>query len=105
MAEPFNPLESSKKLRDAGCDQALAEEMPNQINGAISGNVATKSDIGLVQADIELVRAEIELVRKDIEPLATREELKDHMNSQLKWIIGLFVAGFGLLFTALKFFG
>ena len=81
MAELFNPLESSKKLRDAGCDQALAEEMASQINGAISGNVATKSDIGLVQADIELVqadielvRAEIELVRRDIEPLATRED-------------------------------
>lgn len=98
MAEPFNTLEAARKLQEAGCSQKMAEEMASQINGAISGNVATKSDI--------------ELVRKDIEHLVTKEEVKDLMieiqklmNTQLKWIIGMFVAGFGLLFAALKFFG
>lgn len=105
MAEPFNTLEAARKLQEAGCSQKMAEEMASQINGAISGNVATKSDIELVQSDIELLR-------KDIEHLATKEEVKDLMieiqklmNTQLKWIIGMFVAGFGLLFAALKFFG
>ena len=109
MAEPFNTLEAARKLQDAGCDPKLAEELASQINGAISGNVATKSDIERLEAS---TKSDIELVRKDIERLATREEVKDLMieiqklmNTQLKWIIGMFVAGFGLLFAALKFFG
>ena len=86
MAEPFNTLLAAKQLQNAGCDQNVAEEVANQINGAISGTVATKSDIEHLQAstkaDIELLRqdtkadierleastkADIELLRKDIE--------------------------------------
>ena len=49
MAIPFNTLEAAKHLQEAGCDQKVAEAVANQINGAISGTVATKADIGFYQ--------------------------------------------------------
>ena len=113
MAEAFNPLESSRILQDAGCEPKLAEAMASQINGAVSGDVAIKSDIEQLRKD---TKSEFELVRKDIGTLATREELKDltieiqkMMNTQLRWIIATFLAAFlgavGLLFTLIKLFG
>jgi len=53
MAEPSNTLEATRKLQQAGCDQALAEEMASQINGAVTDTVATKTDVELLQSDIK----------------------------------------------------
>ncbi|MCY4655946.1 MAG: hypothetical protein OXC80_03925 [Gammaproteobacteria bacterium] len=53
MAEPSNTLEATRKLQQAGCGQALAEEMASQINGAVTDTVATKTDVELLQSDIK----------------------------------------------------
>lgn len=42
-------------------------------------------------------------VKEEIKDL--RFEMQERFNAQLKWMIGVFFAGFGLLFAALKFFG
>ena len=44
----------------------MAEAVVSQINGAVSGNVATKSDIELVQSEIERLRV---ATKSDIERL------------------------------------
>lgn len=133
MAEAFNPLEAAKKLQEAGCEQKLAKEMASQINGAISGTVATKGDIKRLEAstkaDLERVGAstkveierlgvstktDFEQLRKDVElnfaemktvSADSKADLKSEMLSQLRWIGGIVVATGCLLFAPLKFWG
>ena len=45
MAGAFNTLDASKRLAAAGCDQSVVDAVVREINGAITGNVATKDDI------------------------------------------------------------
>lgn len=115
MAEPFNTLEAAKRLQEAGCNQKVAEEMVSQINGAISGTVATKSDIELLRqelkSDIQLLRTEIEHLdastsaNLDRATSDLRTELKSDLTNLLKWIVGVVFGATGLLFAALKLFG
>ena len=109
MAEAFNTLESSRILRDAGFEQKMAEAVVSQINGAVSGNVATKSDIELLQKDLERLASKDKVnelkteIKGEINDL--KVEMHKLMNIQLKWIIGTGITVGSLLFAALKFFG
>ena len=89
MAEPFNTLEAARRLQEAGCDQRLAEEMASQINGAVSGAVATKADVELLRGNIERLEA---TTKADVERLETRMELlKSQLTNRLWIAIGTFV--------------
>ena len=120
MAEAFNTLESSRILRDAGFEQKMAEAVVSQINGAVSGNVATKSDIELLQKDLERLASKDKVnelkteIKSEVNELKTeikgefndlKVEMHQLMNIQLKWIIGTGITVGSLLFAALKFFG
>lgn len=59
MAEPFNTLEAARRLQEAGCEQKLAEEMASQINGAVSGTVATKADVEHLETRMELLKSQL----------------------------------------------
>lgn len=67
-------------------------------------NLVSKHDldeaIREVKDEIQTLRHEVKEEIKDL-----RFEMQERFNAQLKWMIGVFFAGFGLLFAALKFFG
>ena len=77
----------------------MAEEVANQINGAISGNVATKEDIERLETS---TKADIGLLRKDMEVMESR--LRTGMAKQHTRVI-LWVAGLGgILLTLSKLY-
>ena len=117
MAEAFNTLQAARQLQNAGCEQRVAEEVANQINGAISGTVATKSDIerlgastkadferleASTKADFERLetstKADIGLLRKDMEVMdsglrteiqSVRTEMAKQHTRLILWVAGL----------------
>ena len=66
-ATTFDTLTNSKKLREAGVPEALAEVHAEALRAVIDENLATKSDIELVFGNFELVRKDTEMIHKDIE--------------------------------------
>lgn len=53
MAEAFDTLRTSKELQACGLGAAESEGIATAINGAIVGNLATKTDIELLEEKIE----------------------------------------------------
>ena len=71
MAMPaFDTHKAVKALCGAGFNDAQAEAVVEQINGAVNENVATK-------ADIEKLATEEEELREAVAKLATKEELRE----------------------------
>ncbi len=100
MVELFNTLVAARKLQEAGCDQALAEEMASQIYGAISGTVATKADIELLQSDIKRLEdstkavikpRQFEFKRVESSFEANCELLLSYVTKQLWLAVGTFL--------------
>lgn len=108
----IDTLAFSKKLRDAGADEALAEAIVEGITGADTSELATKGDLaelraatkadiaevkgeiaGLrtaTQADIAEVRSEIKGVESRLETKIA--ELKAEVLSRL-WVMGIGIVG------------
>ncbi len=81
----FDTLAYAKKLQEAGFSQIQAETLAEASRDFIDQNLATKSDIAMVQRDIEQVRAEL---KRDM------AELKVDL---LKWIVGLLLVQTGII--------
>lgn len=113
----IDTLAFSKRLREAGADEALAEAIVEGITAADTSELATKADIAEVKGEIaELrseqkqdvagVRAEIADVRselkQDIAGVRTEiAQLSSNLYRQL-WVMGIGIVG--LTFTLSKLF-
>ena len=115
MMESFNTLEAARKLQEAGCSQKVADEIASQINGAIEGTVASKSDFEAVRKDIEhlgsATKSGFEAVRKEIKHLesGTKSEFEvvrkdiELLKSQLTARLWAAIAAFVVLMKALDY--
>ncbi len=85
----FDTHKAVKALCSAGFDDAQAEAVVDQINGAIHENVATRTDIDKLATKEELREEAASLATKadlercaskvDLERFATKEELRDEV--------------------------
>ena len=107
MAEAFDTLTAAEKLQNGGFSEDQSKAIAHVLGDAITGNVATKSDIASLRSDIENLR---ETTKGDIENL--RETTKADLNnlgntlraemktlkSELKlWMVSAIAIGIGLL--------
>lgn len=72
MAEAFDTLAASEELRISGLDERQSKAVARIINGAITGSVATKSDIENLRVT---TKSEMELLRNEIKDLENRLKL------------------------------
>ena len=87
----FDTHKAVKALCSAGFDDAQAEAVVDQINGAIHENVATKTDIEKLATKEELRDDTVRLATKadlegfatkvDLERFATKEELREEIGN------------------------
>ena len=63
---PFDTLQASRKLRDAGFAEAQAVAVVDTLAGAFSDTVATKADIAGVEVKIAEIRADMAGLKADI---------------------------------------
>ena len=86
----FDTLTYSKKMKSLGFTEQQAEGQAEALAGAtsdfINENIATKTDILLLQKDILAVQKDIGALQKDV--LILREDLKD-VRSEMKWLFGI----------------
>ena len=103
MAEAFDTLTAAEKLQNGGLSDDQSKAIAHVIGDAITGNVATKSDIDSVRSDIDSVRSDVENLREttkaDLNNLGNtlRAEMKT-LKSELKlWIVSAIAIGIGLI--------
>lgn len=105
--EAFNTLDASKRLAEAGCEQSVADAVVREINGAIIGNVATKTDLERLEerllAKFEGHEARFEGLEAKFEGLEAK--LEGMKNYLLYRVVALQIATIGLLFALIRFFG
>ena len=103
MAEAFDTLTAAEKLQNGGPSDDQSKAIAHVIGDAITGNVATKSDIENVRESIEHLR---ESTKSDIENLrvATKGDIevlkKDIENAAVRtrfWIVSGLVSTIGAI--------
>lgn len=116
-----------KNLTDHGFTEEQAEVLANEQVNLINSNLATKTDIALIQRDIEVLRKEtkagiealqqatktdiealqqatktdIALIQRDIEILRqeTKADIANLKSDLLKWMFGALIAQGGVIVT------
>ena len=83
----LDTLSFSKRLRNAGADEALAEAIVEGITGADTSELATKADLREVKSALKSDLREVEA--------ALKSDIAD-VKSDVKWIK---LIGFGILTT------
>ncbi|MDE0694943.1 MAG: hypothetical protein OXH76_03810 [Boseongicola sp.] len=73
----FDTITTIQRLRGAGIEQAHAEAITASIRAGVTGGVATKADVELVQQELQTVKAELE---------GKIDALGAEMKTELKWI-------------------
>ena len=74
----FDTHKAVKALTSAGFDDGQAEAVVEQINGAVTENLATKADLDRQERSLRETISDLatkEELREAIAPLATKEEL------------------------------
>ena len=117
----FDTIAEVQRLRDSGLEQAQAEAITRAIHAGVTGGVATKADLDLVQRDVQLVRQEVQTVKTELqgEIQTVKTELVEDIGNvrtdvqkihtliatgqanQLRWMIGLAIAILGVLVATL----
>ena len=69
----FDTIAEVQRLRDSGLEQAQAEAITRAIHAGVTGGVATKADLDLVQRDVQLVRQEVQTVKTELEGKIDRQ--------------------------------
>ena len=69
----FDTIAEVQRLRDSGLEQAQAEAITRAIHAGVTGGVATKADLDLVQKDVQLVRQEVQTVKTELEGKIDRQ--------------------------------
>lgn len=86
MAAMIDTLQVSRRLRDAGTSEALAETLSETTSIAVE-DLATKNDLGALESRI------------DNRILASENRILAAQNRMLVWIGGMIVAAVGLTAT------
>lgn len=86
----FDTHKFVKHLTEKGFTEEQAEALANEQVNLLNGNLATKTDIVIIQRDIEALRQETK---------ANIEVLKADL---LKWMFGALIAQGGLIVTLVK---
>ena len=96
MAETtFDTLATSENLQQCGLSEEQSKGIARAINGAIIGNVATKSDIESVRSEIknlqQTTNSDIESLRSDIKSLqqTTNNDIKNLQQTTNSDIVAL----------------
>ena len=63
-SQQFDTFSAARALQDAGVEREQAESIAAAIGH--TGNYATKSDVGAVQADLETVKSDLGTVKSDL---------------------------------------
>lgn len=90
-ATAFDTLAYAKRLRDAGVPESQAEAHAEALRQITADQLATKTDIALLQRDLKELELRLEARFADVGRAI--EAMKTDL---LKWIIGLFIAQVGL---------
>ena len=86
----FDTHKFVKHLTEKGFTEEQAEALANEQVNLLNGNLATKTDIVIIQRDIEALRQETK---------ANIEVLKSDL---LKWMFGALIAQGGLIVALIK---
>lgn len=114
----FDTLLYTKKLRDVGVPQPQAEVQAETIKELIANDLATKQDLkelevalkrDMKELEVALKRdiAEVKRDMKEMEIRMTAETVKLISQAKvdmIKWLMGLFLAQTGVIFTLIKFY-
>jgi hypothetical protein len=100
----FDTLGYSKRLRDAGVPQPLAEAHAEAAQEFIMAELVTKVDIQMLKSDIQMVKSDIQMVKTDIQMLSTHFDTKlDNLSLRLTVRLGIMlVAGISILAAVVK---
>ncbi len=94
----IDTLAFTKKLRDAGAEEGLAEAIVEGLSAADTSELATKSDTLLVENKIAEVKAEL---KQDIAEVKTG--IADAKSELFKWGAGALFVQLGFIFAMLRF--
>ena len=96
MAEAFDTLTAAEKLQNGGFSEDQSKAIAHVLGDAITGTVATKSDIASLRSDIENLR---ETTKADLNNLGNtlRAEMKTQKSELKLWIVSAIAIGIGLL--------
>ena len=108
----IDTLAFSKRLRDAGADEQLANAIVEGLTAADTSDLATKADVKALdekmatKADVAEVRTEIAEVKSDLkaldEKMATKAEVAEVKAEILKWMFGALFAQTGIILAVVK---
>ena len=79
-----------KRLTECGFTERQAETLAEEHVALLTGNLATKADIALIQADIAKVKADLQA------------EIATVKADLLKWVFGALIAQGGLIVALVK---
>ena len=86
----FDTHKFVKHLTEKGFTEEQAEALANEQVNLLNGNLATKTDIAIIQRDIEALRQE------------TRANIEALKSDLLKWMFGALIAQGGLIVALVK---
>ena len=86
----FDTHKFVKHLTEKGFTEEQAEALANEQVNLLNGNLATKTDIAIIQRDIEALRQE------------TRANIEALKSDLLKWMFGALIAQGGLIVALIK---
>ncbi len=87
----IDTLAFTKKLRDAGAEEGLAEAIVEGLSAADTSELATKSDIAEVKAELKQDIAEV------------KTGIADAKSEMFKWGAGALFVQLGFIFAMLRF--
>ena len=87
----IDTLAFTKKLREAGAEEGLAEAIVEGLTAADTSELATKGDIAEVKAEIAEVKLEL------------KTEIAEVKADILKWMFGAIIAQTGIILAVVKF--
>ncbi len=96
----IDTLQVSRRLRDAGADERVADAVAAVFAEAALGSredLATKGDLGLLRADFALLRSEVNVFRTEMENAILASQ-----NRMLLAIGAMLATTVGVLFTLLR---
>ncbi len=91
----IDTLAFTKKLREAGAEEGLAEAIVEGLTAADTSELATKADLAEVKSELktEIAEAKLEL----------KTEIAEVKSDILKWMFGAIIAQTGIILAVVKF--